>query len=415
VAMALEIVKRAAAIDTGAIEGLYDTDRGFTFTVACQMAQWEAALEKKGPRVRALFESQLSAYEYVLDFAVQSVPIAEAWIRRLHEEICKTQDTYTAYTEIGLQELQLPKGDYKHLPNHVRTKDGQIHSYAPVYLTASEMHRLCEELRNDAFLASHPVLQASYAHYGLVAIHPFADGNGRVARALASVYTYRSHSIPLLILADTRREYHSSLESADNANYQPFVDFILERTLDGIRLVNESLRAAAAPQPADVLTLIKSLYMTKGGYSQAQVDEAGYKLFDLFLQEISRKAPEHSIPGLLSYSLSNPNTPHSPLKATYHLPVTAAPKSLTIVFSSAGPANAVVSRTFGLEVPVDCGLDDDLIIQCLEKREPFEARMTEITPVVSASLQMRLAMWVDKTLGELLDELYRTAQGSFER
>src|SRR5713226_8758928 len=80
---ALEIVKRAAAVDTGAIEGLYETDRGFTFTVAMQAAHWEAALEQKGPKVKALIESQLQAYDYILDFATQAVPIAEAWIRKL--------------------------------------------------------------------------------------------------------------------------------------------------------------------------------------------------------------------------------------------------------------------------------------------------------------------------------------------
>src|SRR5262245_19552686 len=42
---AREVAKRAAAIDTGAIEGLYDVDRGFTFSVAMQMATWEAQLD----------------------------------------------------------------------------------------------------------------------------------------------------------------------------------------------------------------------------------------------------------------------------------------------------------------------------------------------------------------------------------
>src|SRR5215216_1759312 len=49
ISRALEIVKRAAAVDTGAIEGLYETDRGFTFSVAMQAAHWEAALAEKGP------------------------------------------------------------------------------------------------------------------------------------------------------------------------------------------------------------------------------------------------------------------------------------------------------------------------------------------------------------------------------
>src|ERR1044072_6732267 len=113
---ALEIVKRAASFDTGAIEGLYETDQGFTITVATQAAMWESAIEQKGPQVRALFESQLHAYDYVLDFATQAVAIAEAWIRNLQAQICASQDTYRVWTEMGWQEQQLPKGEYKHLP-----------------------------------------------------------------------------------------------------------------------------------------------------------------------------------------------------------------------------------------------------------------------------------------------------------
>jgi hypothetical protein len=43
-ARARNVAKRAAAIDTGAIEGLYEVDRGFTYTVAVETATWEAAL-----------------------------------------------------------------------------------------------------------------------------------------------------------------------------------------------------------------------------------------------------------------------------------------------------------------------------------------------------------------------------------
>jgi len=86
-------------------------------------------------------------------------------------------------TTVGPQEQALPKRQYKIMPNHVRTRKGADHSYAPVDVTPAEMARLVAELRSDAFLTAHPVLQAAYAHYGLVAIHPFADGNGRVARA----------------------------------------------------------------------------------------------------------------------------------------------------------------------------------------------------------------------------------------
>jgi Fic family protein len=243
---AREIAKRAAALDTGAIEGLYEVDRGFTYTVAFETAAWEVELAKKGENVRPLFEAQLHAYDYVLDLATKAEPISEAAIRVLHEEVCRAQATYRVMTAVGPQEQTFTKGRYKVLPNHVRTRDGVDHSYAPVDVTPAEMARLVGELRSDAFLATHPVLQAAYAHYGLVVIHPFADGNGRVARALASAFTYRAISMPIVILSEHKGTYLDALESADGGNYRSFVDFMLDRVLDTITLVSEGLLGGPA-------------------------------------------------------------------------------------------------------------------------------------------------------------------------
>jgi hypothetical protein len=75
---ALEIVKRAAAVDTGAIEGLYEVDRRITLIVAVAAALWEAALDQKGQHARALLASQLRGDDDVLDLATEQVPITEA-------------------------------------------------------------------------------------------------------------------------------------------------------------------------------------------------------------------------------------------------------------------------------------------------------------------------------------------------
>ena len=217
---------------TGAIEGLYEVDHGFTFTVAFETSAWEVELAKKGENVRPLFEAQLHAYDYVLDLATKSERISEAAIRKLHEVVCGAQSTYRVMTAIGPQEQELTKGRYKVLPNHVRTRDGEDHSYAPVDVTPAEMFRLVQELRSEAFLAAHPVLQAAYAHYSLVVIHPFADGNGRVARALASAFTYRAISMPIMILSEHKNSYLDSLEEADSGNFQAFFGFMFRRAID---------------------------------------------------------------------------------------------------------------------------------------------------------------------------------------
>jgi Fic family protein len=248
-AQAREVVKRAAAIDTGAIEGLCEVDRGFTFIVAFETAAWEIELAKKGDHVRPLFEAQLRAYDYVLDLGTASAPISEAAIRKLHEVVCEALSTYRVMTAAEPQEQKFAKGRYKILPNHVRTRDGLDRSYAPVDGTPAEMARLVDEMRSEAFLAAHPVLQASYVHYGFVVIHPFADGNGRVARALASAFTYRAISLPIMILFEQKEAYLGSLEAADRGEYQAFVDFMLDRSLDTIDLADRNLRGELEDEP----------------------------------------------------------------------------------------------------------------------------------------------------------------------
>lgn len=109
-ARARNAATRAAALDTGAIEGLYEVDRGFTFTVALEAAAWETALDRKGEQVRSLFEAQLHAYDFVLDLATRAEHFSEAAVRQLHAEICKAQDTYRVVTAVGFQEQPLPKG-----------------------------------------------------------------------------------------------------------------------------------------------------------------------------------------------------------------------------------------------------------------------------------------------------------------
>lgn len=71
------------------------------------------------------------------------------------------------------------------------TKTGEI-SFTPP--PAVEVPYLVEDLVNwinsDEAKAMHPVIKAGIIHYELARIHPFADGNGRVARAVATLIMF---------------------------------------------------------------------------------------------------------------------------------------------------------------------------------------------------------------------------------
>jgi Fic family protein len=425
---AYEIVKRAAALDTGAIEGLYEVDRGFTFTVAFETAAWEVELAKRGENVRPLFEAQLHAYDYVLDLATKAEPISEAAIRRLHEVVCAAQTTYRVMTSIGPQEQELVKGRYKVLPNHVRTRDGKDHSYAPVDVTPPEMQRLVGEMRSDALLAAHPVIQAAYAHYGLVVIHPFADGNGRVARALASVFTYRAISMPVMILSEHKNAYLDALEAADRGEHQSFVDFMLARSLDTMRLAKESLLGIQAPSVEQGVVAIKSLYVTRGGYTQKELDDAGSRLIGLIDNAVAKVVGERTgteLAGRVSTVVTR--DPKIVPGAAYRLPSDSdrEMRLLRVEFSTAAPAFARVHRNYALWLPIDAAGDDDIqLVQVFDEgyqlgnqisvpMHPivvFSARIDELVPGLSPVLRISAALFAERVVGEMLADLAPLAQ-----
>lgn len=241
---------RAAAVDTGAIEGLYATDRGFTLSVAQQAISMDQAEVEKGGDFRANFEAQLEGFELALDAATTATPLSEAFIRRLHEVTCAGQQTYRVLTPVGVQERRLVTGSYKTDPNHVQLGDGSFHAYAPVAQVADEMHRLVQQVRSVDFEAAHPVVQAAFAHHAFTWIHPFPDGNGRVARLLASIWLLRAASIPLWIEPTDRERYLDALAKADAGNAGTLIGLIGDVSLRLLRELGIAVGYSAAPADA---------------------------------------------------------------------------------------------------------------------------------------------------------------------
>jgi Fic family protein len=406
-----EAIEVATAIDTGALEGLYETDRGFTFTVAFESAVWQTVVEdKKGDKVRALIQAQLNAFEYVFDFATGSVPVTATWIRELHNQICREQETYKAFTELGWQDLQLPKGQYKTLPNHIVNKDDSIHSHAPVDLTPMEMIRLCDEINNDDFQNAHAVIQASYIHYAFVLIHPFADGNGRVSRALASIFTYRSHSIPLLIFSDSRNDYISSLEAADKGNFQAFVDFVLNAALSSIKLFSESLESSSKSEIETSLEQIKNLYTTKGGYSQQEVDEAAFRLLEEFEKELRHQVAKYNFDESVEVQFNRSRSSENPKLPDYRQPMKNDDTMLYFSLRASEPFSVWFQNCYYLEVPKDCGQNDDIILREKFSGSIFEVQANELIPNSTTALQMRIKLFVSKSIKNALDKLFENAK-----
>ncbi len=81
----------------------------------------------------------------------------------------------------------------------------------------------------------HPINFAALAHYKLVYIHPFIDGNGRTSRLLMNLILMQSGFPPVIIRKQDRLPYYKHLVTANEGDIRPFIRFIAEcteRTLD---------------------------------------------------------------------------------------------------------------------------------------------------------------------------------------
>lgn len=84
----------------------------------------------------------------------------------------------------------------------------------PNYLRVPEM---VDEFITDLHKAAskqHPCFVAAFAHYQLVSIHPFVDGNGRTARLLMNLILEQSGYPPAIIRKEDRLKYIEALEQA---------------------------------------------------------------------------------------------------------------------------------------------------------------------------------------------------------
>jgi Fic family protein len=407
---AIEVAMRAAAVDTGAIEGLYDVDRGLTLSVATQATAWQAAVMEKGQTVRDLFEAQLQAYELALDVATRSVPITEAWIRRLHEVLCAPEQRIKVLTAQGWQDQPLLKGEYKRTPNHVLQPDGSWFAYAPVLDTPAEMLRLVDELSHPGFLAEHPVVQASYAHHAFVRIHPFQDGNGRVARAVASVFLYRAASVPLVIFADEKAEYLAALRAADRGQRQALVDFIAERVAGAVQLVAEQ----AGGDLEQRVTELRSLLSTRSGLAHAEIDGLARRLLGAVHAATELEIRGLSLPAgarLHSQASAPTSEAHRPQPPGGYrtIPPPQPGAGIYLWGEVETPAQAHAQRAIRVYARVD-GEAQGLFRLIADGGQGLDVNLADVQPDIRTSVDLRLRAWVRRVLESVVDEMASQAR-----
>ena len=148
---------------------------------------------------------------------IKNVPLTQNFIRTLHRTLLR--EDYTVYRNLPRGEqtsYTIHAGQYKTRPNSVITRYGDRFEYASPEETPALMSDLVDWYNNAEMEGKlSPVELAILFHYRYIRIHPFEDGNGRIARLLFN-YILARHGYPMVVVRSRlKQDYLEALHQAD--------------------------------------------------------------------------------------------------------------------------------------------------------------------------------------------------------
>lgn len=176
-----------------------------------------------------------AAYEYGYSFAKSHKDYSVESLKYLASKVMnRTGEEYT--TAIG--NFSTAKGDLR-LVNVTAGFGGR--SYMNYTKVPSKLNDFCKELnyRRKNIIPQNvmDIYKLSFwAHYELVTIHPWSDGNGRTSRLVMNMIQREFNVLPMKVLKEDKAKYIEALvESREKENIDVFIDTMLEMHIRNIR------------------------------------------------------------------------------------------------------------------------------------------------------------------------------------
>ena len=155
---------------------------------------------------RALFElqNQKICYEFLRERIIEKQPLSIPLILEIHRVL--TEGTYDErrYIKNGERPGVFKKHDYITGKNEVGSYPDEVEA---------DMTELIEEV--NALGNRDPLKAGAYFHARFENIHPFADGNGRVGRALLNYWLMINDYPPMIIYDEDKGAYYDALQRYD--------------------------------------------------------------------------------------------------------------------------------------------------------------------------------------------------------
>ncbi len=201
------------------------------------------------------------AVKAIEDAVKDDEALNEVFIRNLHRVLLKEPYEMDARTPDGRAvKRSISIGSYKSAPNNVLTSTGEIHYFTAPEQVKPEMTDLLDWYRDGERKGEHPIVLAAVLHYRFVRIHPFDDGNGRMARLLMNLTLIRHGYTVAMIHSEDRDRYIDVLERTQQAerlseteDLSEFIDLVASCCEGSLRLHLKAARGESIDEPEDIL------------------------------------------------------------------------------------------------------------------------------------------------------------------
>ena len=164
------------------------------------------------------------AYDYGREWIRQHEPITVDWLVLLASKVMAR--TGSEYHSMG-GDFSAAKGELRKL-NVTAGMGGK--SYMSYQKVPSRLAAFCEELNKrrkaiDATDVASVYELSFWAHFELVTIHPWADGNGRTCRLLMNLLQWEFNVLPTKVLKEDNAEYIQALiDTREREDINVFID-----------------------------------------------------------------------------------------------------------------------------------------------------------------------------------------------
>jgi Fic family protein len=191
----------------------------------------------------------------------------------VHHELKITEKLITEFHKIILVEpfsgeSEINPGKYKVQPNYLFSQTGERIDFAPPKEVPKLMNELINWLNNHIEPPKrdkrkydlHPLLIASSFHVQFIQIHPFGDGNGRMARIMMNLILMSCGYVPAIIRLEKRKEYYAALNLSTMDNPKALAEFV---GLECIHSLEMAIKAAKGESIDEDDDLDKKLALLK--------------------------------------------------------------------------------------------------------------------------------------------------------